>query len=92
MRPSNWQLAWMRARSEPGRHPRPDEASREQAETIGLAGDWYAGTKGEAVELAAPDRRTMGELQRFDDHYSLSLDGLSPEQVRRIMGALRGDK
>lgn len=56
---------------------------------LDCVGPWFAGWKGEACELADPKGRATGELQRFGGHYSLSLDGLSPGQVERVMRVLR---
>lgn len=52
-------------------------------------GSWANGWKGDRLQLDQPGGRATGELQRFGDHYSLSLDGLSPGQVETVMRALR---
>jgi hypothetical protein len=62
------------------------------SERLGMldaAGLWFAGWKGHACELADPEGKAQGELQRFGEHYSLSFDGLTEAQVSRILQVLR---
>lgn len=69
--------------SDEGEHDAVDHWIRQ------ATGSWCSAYHKETFELADPEGRASGELKRFGGHWSLSLDGLSPSQVERVMQVLR---